>query len=270
MVAYEGMTAGSRRQPIPARPHSGSPARSGHSHSSPRVLLLTSLGALDAKIGERCADHRQVQREPALRTVLVTQDQEEAFALARHPLGVMITPTSIESGSARTRIYTRMATRSWPLLGAENLLSREQTKRHPIWRTPCDARAPRPHTRLPRVNTEGRRHCSETGGNRGCPTRETTEVRLPRPCARCDAILFHRGAIRSACSGFALGAEHEHWRLLTPTARRQSVSRKEHSTQHEKRAGQSSRPTVAIGVVRVHVCKPRRVSTRMPPERTWH
>lgn len=94
----------------------------------PQVLLLDEpFGALDAKIREELRRTiRQVQRELKITTVLVTHDQEEAFALADR-IGVMNLGRLLESGKP-DELYARPATRFVAtFLGAANLLLAKQT-----------------------------------------------------------------------------------------------------------------------------------------------
>jgi sulfate/thiosulfate transport system ATP-binding protein len=94
----------------------------------PQVLLLDEpFGALDAKIREELRRTiRQVQRELKITTVLVTHDQEEAFALADR-IGVMNLGRLLESGKP-DELYARPATRFVAtFLGAANLLLARQT-----------------------------------------------------------------------------------------------------------------------------------------------
>src|SRR6201990_1615670 len=94
----------------------------------PEVLLLDEpFGALDAKIREELRRTiRQVQRELGITTVLVTHDQEEAFALADR-IGVMNHGRLLEMGRPN-ELYTRPATRFVAtFLGAANLLLARQT-----------------------------------------------------------------------------------------------------------------------------------------------
>jgi hypothetical protein len=93
------------------------------------VLLLDEpFGALDAKIREELRRTiRQVQRELGITTVLVTHDQEEAFAMADR-IGVMNLGRRLEMGRPH-ELYTRPATRFVAtFLGAANLLLARQTK----------------------------------------------------------------------------------------------------------------------------------------------
>lgn len=94
----------------------------------PQVLLLDEpFGALDAKIREELRRTiRQVQRELNITTVLVTHDQEEAFALADR-IGVMNLGRLLECGRP-DELYARPATRFVAtFLGAANLLLARQT-----------------------------------------------------------------------------------------------------------------------------------------------
>ena len=89
----------------------------------PEVLLLDEpFGALDAKIREELRRTiRQVQRELGITTMLVTHDQEEAFALADR-IGVMNSGRLLECGRP-DELYDRPATRFVAtFLGAANLL----------------------------------------------------------------------------------------------------------------------------------------------------
>ena len=89
----------------------------------PKVLLMDEpFGALDAKIREELRRTiRQIQRELGISTILVTHDQEEAFALADR-IGVMHQGRLLECGKPDD-LYTRPATRFVStFLGAANLL----------------------------------------------------------------------------------------------------------------------------------------------------
>jgi len=88
----------------------------------PAVLLLDEpFGALDAKIRVELRDTvRAVQRRIGMTTVLVTHDQEEAFALADR-LGVMQMGRLLETGTPE-QLYRYPATRFVArFLGAANL-----------------------------------------------------------------------------------------------------------------------------------------------------
>ena len=107
----------------------------------PKVLLLDEpFGALDAKIREELRRTiRSVQRELGITTILVTHDQEEAFALGDR-LGVMNLGRLLEAGRP-TELYTRPATRFVAtFLGAANLLLRREA------RTGSDLPAEHPET----------------------------------------------------------------------------------------------------------------------------
>lgn len=93
----------------------------------PQVLLLDEpFGALDAKIRVELRDTiRQVQRRIGMTTILVTHDQEEAFALADR-IGIMNNGRLLETGRAET-LYRRPATRFVAtFLGAANLFLGER------------------------------------------------------------------------------------------------------------------------------------------------
>jgi sulfate transport system ATP-binding protein len=96
-------------------------------HKPPVLLLDEPFGALDAKIREELRRTiRQVQRELNITTVLVTHDQEEAFALADR-IGVMNLGRLLEAGKP-DELYARPATRFVAtFLGAANLLLARQT-----------------------------------------------------------------------------------------------------------------------------------------------
>jgi sulfate transport system ATP-binding protein len=93
----------------------------------PQVLLLDEpFGALDAKIRVELRETiRQVQRRIGMTTILVTHDQEEAFALADR-IGIMNNGRLLETGRAET-LYRRPATRFVAtFLGAANLFLGER------------------------------------------------------------------------------------------------------------------------------------------------
>src|ERR1700751_624395 len=94
----------------------------------PEVLLLDEpFGALDAKIREELRRTiRQVQRELGITTVLVTHDQDEAFAMADR-IGIMSQGRLLEVG-APPDLYARPATRFVAtFLGAANLFLARRT-----------------------------------------------------------------------------------------------------------------------------------------------
>ncbi len=121
LVALEGMD-----QRLPAQLSGGQQQRVAVARAlahKPQVLLLDEpFGALDAKIREELRRTiRIVQRELGITTVLVTHDQEEAFALADR-IGVMNLGRLLEVGAPHD-LYARPATRFVAtFLGAANLL----------------------------------------------------------------------------------------------------------------------------------------------------
>jgi sulfate transport system ATP-binding protein len=96
-------------------------------HRPPVLLLDEPFGALDAKIREELRRTiRTVQRELGITTVLVTHDQEEAFALADR-IAVMNLGRLLEAGDPHA-LYARPTTRFVAtFLGAANLLLARQT-----------------------------------------------------------------------------------------------------------------------------------------------
>jgi len=127
LVALEGMD-----ERLPAQLSGGQQQRVAVARAlahKPEVLLLDEpFGALDAKIREELRRTiRQVQRELGITTVLVTHDQEEAFALADR-IGVMNLGRLLEMGRP-DELYARPATRFVAtFLGAANLLLALQTR----------------------------------------------------------------------------------------------------------------------------------------------
>ncbi|MGH8326122.1 MAG: ATP-binding cassette domain-containing protein [Steroidobacteraceae bacterium] len=100
----------------------------------PEVLLLDEpFGALDAKIREGLRRTiREVQRELGITTILVTHDQEEAFAMADR-IGVMNFGRLLESGRPQD-LYTHPATRFVAtFLGAANLILARQGEDGTRW-----------------------------------------------------------------------------------------------------------------------------------------
>lgn len=127
LVALEGMD-----ERLPAQLSGGQQQRVAVARAlahKPEVLLLDEpFGALDAKIREELRRTiRQVQRELGISTVLVTHDQEEAFALADR-IGVMNLGRLLEVGRP-LELYARPATRFVAtFLGAANLILARQTR----------------------------------------------------------------------------------------------------------------------------------------------
>jgi sulfate transport system ATP-binding protein len=141
LVALEGMD-----DRLPAQLSGGQQQRvavaRALAHKPPVLLLDEPFGALDAKIREELRRTiRQVQRELKITTVLVTHDQEEAFALADR-IGVMNLGRLLECGRP-DELYARPATRFVAtFLGAANLLLARQTAQGiRFGATPVNARA---------------------------------------------------------------------------------------------------------------------------------
>jgi sulfate transport system ATP-binding protein len=128
LVALEGMD-----DRLPAQLSGGQQQRIAVARAlahRPAVLLMDEpFGALDAKIREELRRTiRQIQRELQITTILVTHDQEEAFALADR-IGVMNQGRLLECGSPDD-LYTRPQTRFVStFLGAANLLLGYRTVR---------------------------------------------------------------------------------------------------------------------------------------------
>ncbi|HET9693473.1 MAG TPA: ABC transporter ATP-binding protein, partial [Steroidobacteraceae bacterium] len=128
LVALEGMD-----DRLPAQLSGGQQQRVAVARAlahRPEVLLMDEpFGALDAKIREGLRRTiREIQRELQITTILVTHDQEEAFALADR-IGVMNQGRLLECGRPDD-LYTRPATRFVStFLGAANLLLGYRTPR---------------------------------------------------------------------------------------------------------------------------------------------
>jgi len=126
LVALEGMD-----ERLPAQLSGGQQQRVAVARAlahKPEVLLLDEpFGALDAKIREELRRTiRQVQRELGISTVLVTHDQEEAFAMADR-IGIMNLGRLLEVGAPH-ELYTAPATRFVAtFLGAANLFLARRT-----------------------------------------------------------------------------------------------------------------------------------------------
>jgi sulfate/thiosulfate transport system ATP-binding protein len=139
LVALEGMD-----ERLPAQLSGGQQQRVAVARAlahKPEVLLLDEpFGALDAKIREELRRTiRQVQRELGITTVLVTHDQEEAFALADR-IGVMNLGRLLEIGRP-DELYTRPTTRFVAtFLGAANLLLARQNRDGVHFSAPGDGR----------------------------------------------------------------------------------------------------------------------------------
>ncbi len=126
LVALEGMD-----ERLPAQLSGGQQQRVAVARAlahKPEVLLLDEpFGALDAKIREELRRTiRQVQRELGITTVLVTHDQEEAFAMADR-IGIMNLGRLLEMGAPHD-LYSRPQTRFVAtFLGAANLILARRT-----------------------------------------------------------------------------------------------------------------------------------------------
>jgi sulfate transport system ATP-binding protein len=126
MVALEGMD-----DRLPSQLSGGQQQRVAVARAlahRPKVLLLDEpFGALDARIREELRTTiRKVQRELHITTILVTHDQEEAFALADR-IGVMNQGRLLDSGRP-DELYARPASRFVAtFLGAANLLLARRT-----------------------------------------------------------------------------------------------------------------------------------------------
>jgi sulfate transport system ATP-binding protein len=126
LVALEGMD-----ERLPGQLSGGQQQRVAVARAlahKPQVLLLDEpFGALDLKIREELRRTiRAVQRELGITTVLVTHDQEEAFALA-DTIGVMNHGRLLEVGNPND-LYEAPATRFVAtFLGAANLLLARQS-----------------------------------------------------------------------------------------------------------------------------------------------
>ncbi|HEY1889356.1 MAG TPA: ABC transporter ATP-binding protein [Steroidobacteraceae bacterium] len=132
LVALEGLD-----ERLPAQLSGGQQQRVAVARAlahKPEVLLLDEpFGALDAKIREGLRRTiREVQRELGITTILVTHDQEEAFAMADR-IGVMNLGRLLENGRPQD-LYVRPATRFVAtFLGAANLLLARQGGDGPRW-----------------------------------------------------------------------------------------------------------------------------------------
>jgi len=246
LVALEGMD-----QRLPAQLSGGQQQRVAVARAlahKPEVLLLDEpFGALDAKIREELRRTiREVQRELGITTVLVTHDQEEAFALADR-IGVMNLGRLLEIGRPH-ELYTRPATRFVAtFLGAANLILARQTKDGiRFGERPVSARAAAPihGAREHEVVAVVRPEEIEVA-----PSREALSSGYMCKGA-VDEILF-TGALERMRIRLDGGNDSPPLAYSngdgTPYL---EVTR----TQHEQRAFQVSRgQTVAIGVRRVHV-----------------
>jgi sulfate transport system ATP-binding protein len=249
LVALEGMD-----DRLPAELSGGQQQRVAVARAlahKPEVLLLDEpFGALDAKIREELRRTiREVQRELGITTVLVTHDQEEAFALADR-IGVMNLGRLLEMGSPED-LYARPATRFVAtFLGAANLLLARQTSRgvcfgnDPVIAPPSDPA-----------------HSSREREHEVVAVLRPEEVELAPSRDALNGLYMANGAVEEILFGGALERMRVRLREDTPATH---IARSEDGadsgflevtrTQHEQRVfplvpGQS----VAIGVRRLHV-----------------
>ena len=219
-------------------------------HKPPVLLLDEPFGALDAKIREELRRTiRQVQRELKITTVLVTHDQEEAFALADR-IGVMNLGRLLESGRP-DELYARPATRFVAtFLGAANLLlARQTTHGLHFGATPVASRV--------RDRPDGHREHEVVAVLRP----EEMELAPTRDRLRTNFIangvveeLVFTGALERMRLRMANGQAHVQVPVPAAQAAEGGALLEVTRTQHEQRAfpvqlGQS----VAIGVRRIHV-----------------
>ena len=153
LVALEGMD-----ERLPGQLSGGQQQRVAVARAlahKPQVLLLDEpFGALDAKIREELRRTiRSVQRELGITTVLVTHDQEEAFALA-DTIGVMNHGRLLEVGNPND-LYAQPATRFVAtFLGAANLLlARQSADGIRFGATPVNAEGAEPRAGGPRARS---------------------------------------------------------------------------------------------------------------------
>jgi sulfate transport system ATP-binding protein len=245
LVALEGMD-----ERLPTQLSGGQQQRVAVARAlahKPEVLLLDEpFGALDAKIREELRRTiRQVQRELGITTVLVTHDQEEAFAMADR-IGVMNLGRLLEIGRPH-ELYTRPATRFVAtFLGAANLLLARQAKDGiRFGGTPVSAIAAAP--------AHGARETEVVAVVRP----EEVEVAPSRDALKAgylargivDEVLF-TGALERMRIRLESGADTPALASNGDTSALLEVTR----TQHEQRAFQvAPGQLVTIGVRRVHV-----------------
>jgi sulfate/thiosulfate transport system ATP-binding protein len=246
LVALEGMD-----NRLPAQLSGGQQQRVAVARAlahKPEVLLLDEpFGALDAKIREELRRTiRQVQRELGITTVLVTHDQEEAFAMADR-IGVMNLGRLLEMDNPH-ELYSRPATRFVAtFLGAANLLLARQTKDGGV--------------------RFGKTAVKAHPSNPGHGGREHEVVAVVRPeeievaptREKLSALYLAHGSVEEVLFTGAL----ERMRIRMEDAEAAPLSNSNGSgvallevtrTQHEQRAFQvSPGQPVAIGVRRIHI-----------------
>src|SRR5215831_4592257 len=213
-------------------------------HKPSVVLLDEPFGALDAKIREELRmTIREVQRELGITTILVTHDQEEAFALADR-IGVMNLGRLLEVGQPE-ELYTRPATRFVAtFLGAANLLLARQTADGiRVGTTPLTAR--------PQDRSEGSREHEVVAVLR------PEEIELAASRDDLGAVFMGQGTVQSKL--FTGGLERLRVQMasgcdFTDSLQAGAAVLEVTRTQHEQRmlqlnVGQS----VIVGVRRIHV-----------------
>ena len=244
LVALEGLD-----ERLPAQLSGGQQQRVAVARAlahKPEVLLLDEpFGALDAKIREELRRTiRQVQRELGITTVLVTHDQEEAFAMADR-IGIMNLGRLLEMGAPHD-LYTRPATRFVAtFLGAANLILAR--------RTPDGVQ-------IGGATVAAAERAEDTRENEvvAVVRPEEIEVAASRETLRCgylcrgvvDEVVF-TGALERLRVGLT---DEKHAPLLAFGDGESDASLQVTRTQHEQRSFEV-RPgqQVAIGVRRVHV-----------------
>ena len=247
LVALEGMD-----ERLPAQLSGGQQQRVAVARAlahKPEVLLLDEpFGALDAKIREGLRRTiREVQRELGITTVLVTHDQEEAFALADR-IGVMNLGRLLEVGRPDD-LYARPATRFVAtFLGAANLLLARQTARGvafgaepAVMRVADGTQSPREHEVVAVLRPEEIELA---------PTREAlASTYLAHGMV--DEILFG-GALERLRVRIGDGAASAH--IIRADSAAEAPFLEVTRAQHEQRIFPlSARQAVAIGVRRLHV-----------------
>lgn len=213
-------------------------------HKPSVVLLDEPFGALDAKIREELRTTiRQVQRELGITIILVTHDQEEAFALADR-IGVMNLGRLLEVGRPE-ELYTRPATRFVAtFLGAANLLLARQTVDGiRVGTTPLGGRAMERH--------------GDGQEQEVVAVVRPEEVELAATRDDLKTTYFGSGAVQSKVFTGALERLRVHVAPscdVTDDMRAEPAVLDVTRTQHEQRLFQlTPGQTVAIGVRRVHV-----------------
>src|SRR5690606_30102649 len=218
----------------------------------PQVLLLDEpFGALDAKIREELRRTiRQVQRELKITTVLVTHDQEEAFALADR-IGVMNLGRLLETGKPE-ELYASPATRFVAtFLGAANLLLARQTAQGI-----CFGRMP--------VRTQVSERAETTREHEVVAVLRPDEIELAPTRDALRTSFIANGVVEEVVFTGALerlrvridndSAEEARLAAFSSDSQPANAMLEVTRTQHEQRAFPVTlQQTVAIGVRRIHV-----------------